>query len=342
MESGRNFRRTRRLRRAAAAGILLLGVSLGGDVRGHWPSRQLPATTVGQTNPVVSSVCLHPTGQLIAAAGDDHLVRLWSVREFKLVRQWSAHTDWVRSIAFSPTGTELATSGNDGRVLLWDITTGTFLRTLAEHERPVAMLRYSPDGRLMATIGFADKLRVYEVATAAMLLELDCPCRDMRSMGFSPDGRFLAAGGRNGKIKIWDLTTGQAVRQLEAHEQRIRALEFSPDGVYLISAGEDRVVRVWNMLDGQVFDLPPLPAKVLSLVFCGSERVALGMSDNSIRFWDLPGRKELALLEGHAGSVSSLDYRGGMLVSGSFDTTIRVWDLSEAVAGKPSGGLGAR
>ena len=342
MNSGRKHWRSRRVRSALITGGLLFGLTWSGELLAQWPSRQLPAVMTAEIRPVVSTVCLHPGGNLIAAAGDDHLIRIWSARDLKLVQQWSAHTDWVRSIAFSPDGSELATSGNDGRVLLWDVATGTLRRSLAKHERPVAMLRYSPDGQSMATTGFADKLRLYEVTTGRLLVELDCPCRDMRSMAFSPDSRLLAAGGRNGKVQIWDLTTGQPLQKLSAHEQRIRALEFSPDGAYLISAGEDRLVRVWNMLDGQVFDLPPLSAKVLSLVFCGAEKVALGMSDNSIRLWDLPGRKELALLGGHVGSVSTLDYRDGLLVSGSFDTTIRLWDLKETVAGNPAGGIHAR
>ena len=35
-------------------------------------------------------------------------------------------------------------------------------------------------------------------------------------------------------------------------------------------------------------------------------------------------------LEGHTGTVSSLDWRGGVLVSGSYDTTVRIWRMSPA------------
>ena len=50
-----------------------------------------------------------------------------------------------------------------------------------------------------------------------------------------------------------------------------------------------------------------------------------GGSDNQIYVWDLQTMNQIGTLKGHTGSITSLDYQNGILVSGSYDTQIRFW-----------------
>ena len=60
--------------------------------------------------------------------------------------------------------------------------------------------------------------------------------------------------------------------------------------------------------------------------------MAAGGSDNLIRLWDLSARTDQLELVGHTGSVTALvwDARTDQLVSGSFDTTVRFWQLKDS------------
>ena len=71
---------------------------------------------------------------------------------------------------------------------------------------------------------------------------------------------------------------------------------------------------------------------VIALAFVGPQLLAAGGSDNMIRLWDLASRSEVGVLTGHEGSVASLTSDGDVLVSGSFDATIRVWTIEQRVA----------
>ena len=62
--------------------------------------------------------------------------------------------------------------------------------------------------------------------------------------------------------------------------------------------------------------------------------MATAGSDNIIRLWDLSTRRELGQLTGHAGSVSALAYQDGILVSGGFDTFLRIWQVPDQVRGR--------
>jgi WD40 repeat protein len=68
---------------------------------------------------------------------------------------------------------------------------------------------------------------------------------------------------------------------------------------------------------------------VYAAVFLNDMTLAVGGSDNRIYVWDLATRAVTKELVGHTGSVAALacDQSGTTLVSGSYDTTLRVWKL---------------
>lgn len=277
---------------------------------------------------VITAVRIHPDGQLVAAAGDDHVIRLWDLTSGMLTRQLSGHHDWIRALAFSPDGKTLVSSGNDRRLLMWDVETGQLLKTLATHDHAIDAVVFSHSGLWVATAGFESNLCLINTLGQADRVDLECTCRDIRALAISADDRYLAAGGRDGVIRIWDLQSRQLVREFRAHQQRIRAISFVQDSTQIISGGEDRMVRIWNwQTDDQSVELPRLPCKIMAMVPCGPQILATAGSDNTIRLWDLHARTVLGKLTGHTGSVAALDYRNGTLVSGGFDTELRTWTV---------------
>jgi WD domain, G-beta repeat len=67
------------------------------------------------------SVAFSPDARLLAAAGDDRLVRLWDVRTGTLLSTLDGHRGNVSQLAFAPTGKHLLSSSSDGTVLVWDV-----------------------------------------------------------------------------------------------------------------------------------------------------------------------------------------------------------------------------
>jgi WD40 repeat protein len=66
--------------------------------------------------------------------------------------------------------------------------------------------------------------------------------------------------------------------------------------------------------------------------------VAVSGSDNTIRILDPRQSKNVAKLVGHDGSVAVLQRTSSHLFSGSFDTTVRTWNIEEAVRGLDKSG----
>jgi len=288
---------------------------------------QVPADGIRHHAAVITAIALQPNGSLVAAAGDDHVIRLWNMRDGQLVRRLTGHVDWIRALEFSPAGATLISAGNDGQVLAWDASTGTERAKLAAHGQAVEALAISHDGRWMVTAGFQDPIRIYALGIGTMLREIECPCRDIRALVISADDRYWAAGGRDGVTRVWDAAMGRMIAHAAAHRRRIRAMAFTAGGTQLVSAGEDRQIRVWNWQAGDAAFSLPINAKILSIALCDGTTIAAGCSDNVIRLWDRATRQPIGTLAGHTGSVAALAYRDGILVSGGYDTVLRFWPL---------------
>jgi WD40 repeat protein len=294
---------------------------------------QSPADGPRQYPAVVSAIAIQPHGRWVAAAGDDHVIRIWNIDSGALITRLSGHRDWIRAVAFSPAGDRLVSSGNDRRVLLWDVPNGRLHSQIAELKHAVDAVAFSHGGQWVITAGFEDHLYLLDLHEGSREYAIPCACPDNRALAISSDDRHVAAGGRDGFIRIWDVTQRRWIRETRAHALRIRAIQFAQDDQQLISGGEDRSVRVWNWnTDDQAYALPMQPAKVLAMTACGPQLVATAGSDNIIRLWDLATRQELQQLTGHTGSVSALAFQDGYLVSGGFDTFLRIWQVPEHTA----------
>ena len=73
------------------------------------------------------------------------------------------------------------------------------------------------------------------------------------------------------------------------------------------------------------------PGEGLLARFLDSQHLATGGTDDRITIWDLDSKEAASQLVGHTGTVAALacDATGNVLVSGSYDTTLCIWNLAE-------------
>jgi WD40 repeat protein len=109
--------------------IVVLAIAPPGTVQASSPAvqatRVIRCANDDQHRPaVVTGVAISADGQLIAAASDDHAVRLWNVETGELRACLNGHRDWVRTVALSADGRTLASGANDHTVVLWNAMSG--------------------------------------------------------------------------------------------------------------------------------------------------------------------------------------------------------------------------
>lgn len=281
--------------------------------------------------PVMTAVAVSPDGRLIAAAGDDHFVRLWNAADGSLTAAWREHTDWVRAVVFHPAGKRLLTAGDDHQTRLWDLSNGSVLKVVQNPGGVLHRALFLPDGKRWVTTGFDDRVRIYDTESGEPVQELTAASDDVRALAVAPNGTTLAAAGRNGVLRIWNLADYKQTAEAPAHRMRIRVLTYSPDGDRIVTAGDDRKFFLWSADGSRQATLANPPGRLMAAAFLDAERVAVGGSDNVIRIIDVAARRELKQFVGHTGSIAALDYYAdaGLLASSSFDTTVRLWQLGD-------------
>ena len=310
--------------RLLARSFILPTIATG---RADWQCRVIETTPRKDSDqtPVVTGVAIQPTGRWLAVVGDDHVVSLLDLNRLEFTGHFLRHQDWVRAATFTPDGEALLTAGNDGRILVWTISSIGQERELARHDAAVFSIDVSRDGKRVAAAGFEKLVRIYDLRDGNVEQELDGPCNDIDAVAFSADDQYLAAGGRNGVTRVWEAATGKTVVDFRAQRTRIRSLEFTPDG-RVAGCGNDCDVTLTDPKSPNASrTLPRHGGKLFAVKMMDGGQLATSGSDNCIHIWDIETLKKIDQLNGHTGTVSCLDYHAGMLVSGSYDTQVRIW-----------------
>jgi WD40 repeat protein len=311
----------------------------------NWPSRILDTQRVGEVSPVVTGIAVRPGSNEAVIVGDDHVVHLVEINTGRLIQTLPGHEDWIRTIAFSPNGNTLLTAGSDRRILKWDLEQKRW-GIFASENASIESIAFSPDGNWVAAVGFDSTLRIYDAKTGQKTTDLACPSGDLRAVAFSPDGQRLAAGGRSGQLLIWENRNQQwkSISQNSIHQQRIQGIGFA-NADQVISIGEDRLVHVTDLGSATGSGvIATMPSKLFSMVVLSPTLIACGGSDNRIHLIDLQEKKTIGYLDSHQGTISSLAFADGKLISGSYDGETRVWQAQAGItvaARDPNGLLSA-
>lgn len=217
---------------------------------------------------------------------------------FILDRTLRTPTQPIRGLAFGGNPPTLVALGGDGLLWLWNAVSGDLAKTItpAGHPKPVSCMALSPDGKWIVLGEDFTKAEIF-----------------------------------TGKVELLDAVAGRDVRALATHHWEVEGMAFSQDGRWLVSSSWDRKVRVMEFPSGnqvREFENPSKPYGVA--ISPDSKIIASGGMDSTVTLWDRQSGKQLHLLSGHSGGISSVAFSpdGKYLASASADGSVRIWNVS--------------
>ncbi|KAJ9059657.1 Ski complex subunit Rec14 [Entomophthora muscae] len=266
-------------------------------------------------NQAVWGLASSSRNQLISGSLDGS-VKIWAFKD----EQLSQEADFPNSHSLGVTCTDISSSGEvalstalDNKIVIYDMNTLRVARQIQVNAGAAFKACFSPDGTRIAACGRLGKVVLYSTETGELQDTIDTLSGQfLMSIKFAPCGGYFACGTNQGVIYTFDVVNLSVYRKFTVHHLPIRALAYSPDG-YKLAAGCD---------DGRITIYDPTYQSVLGSLIGHSSWVTSmqivredigdvllsGSCDTSLRFWDLTNMSSIANLK-VGGEVSNLPYQ---------------------------------
>uniref|UniRef100_A0A3B3RS45 WD repeat domain 18 n=1 Tax=Paramormyrops kingsleyae TaxID=1676925 RepID=A0A3B3RS45_9TELE len=216
----------------------------------------------------------------------------------------------------------------------------------------VTCLTASPNG-LYLLAGIAEAIYVWEVSTGNLLAILNRHYQDLTCLRFTDDSSHFISGGKDNLALVWsitnvlqpDLSASPEPRHVWAsHSLPITDIHCGLMGpqARVATASLDQTVKLWELSSGELLLTILFDVGIMSVtldpceyfLFCGGSdgsifQVSLCSTHISRDKTFQSDNEGSQVFKGHRNLVTSLSVSmdGTLLLSGSHDETIRLWDI---------------
>jgi WD40 repeat protein len=271
-------------------------------------------------------------GKTIISGSDDKTIKLWDIKNGKILRSLEGHSGAVNSVVPTMDGKMIISGSDDKTEILWDIDTGKILRTLNGSNHAVHAVAITIDGRSIICGKENFSLDYWEIQTGQQRPGWSTGAATNRKSVFSLDGNFIVTQAIDNSLIIWDARTGSLLHSLVGHTNWVNDWVFSLDGKMVISSSRDNTVKFWDVQTGSLintfvwtekgtkkgYDFNRLiPAPDGKSIICGGQIITTILDLNSFQAtqsyqWNLVGiSRNCKILLSHYPKDSMLNFLTG-------------------------------
>ncbi len=279
---------------------------------------------------VVNSVCLSLDGCYVISGSSDKSLKVWETTNGQCLRTFEGHTHWVTSVWLSLDGRYALSGSHDHTLKLWDVETGSCLRTFVGHTDSVSSVCLSHDGRYALSGGADHTLRLWNVANGQCLHTFWGHNGWVDSVCLSTDGRYALSGSSDHSLKLWEAGLDKKYPPAPYQLSKAQSIQelLSSQSIY-----DQALLQAKQAIElGQVVEAAGHIRRARAQP--GFQHAAEALELWRTLYLFLPRKSlisgwEAATFEGHTSKVTSvyLSADGRYALSGSEDTTLKLWDV---------------
>jgi WD40 repeat protein len=244
-------------------------------------------------------------------------VKIWSAQTGAEVRTISVANP--KRVAWSLHGNKIAVVTQNNQVSVFSSTTSALLFQISTtYSDSITDLKWSPDGSKIATSS-SDAI-IWSGADGSEVRRL---AGQYARLAWSPDstrivtGAYLNNATQHGVMNIWNAADGNLLDTISSFKFDVANIAWSPDGSQIAATGNDGddgfKLKVWktdktpvsNLSAGSIVAWSPDGKNIISTTYSGLGRI-----------WEIFANTSKAILGYHGGTVSTLEFAQGKLLSG--------------------------
>nr|ANM86684.1 F-box and WD40 domain protein [Cladonia uncialis subsp. uncialis]AUW30870.1 putative F-box and WD40 domain protein [Cladonia uncialis subsp. uncialis] len=275
-----------------------------------------------------SVYCVQFDEDKILTGSRDRTVRIWDARSYECVKVVGLPIRNA-SAAAHPLQLETVDEGHRPFTTVFSPETNvehTAVLPYLYHTGSILCLQYDDD--LMVTGSSDFTLIMWDVkADYKPIRRLRAHTAGVLDVCF--DEQYIVSCSKDATVCLWDRRSGEFVRRLSGHRGPVNAVQLR--GNLVVSASGDGIAKLWNLTSGLcIKEFLSKDRGMACVEFSPDSRTILaGGNDQVIYQFDTNTGELVREMKGHEGLVRSLhlDSASGRLVSGSYDTSVKAYDL---------------
>lgn len=295
-------------------------------------------------------------GKTLASAGAEATLILWDAEAGTKREAIKTAFHSIAALSLTPDGKTLVAGGLEikgdaelGALRFFNAADGKEAREPIPQGSAVTAVAFHPGSDRVVSAGKDFILRGWDVKAGKQTHKWVGHYGIVTGLAFSPDGGSLVSGSVDRDIKVWNANASSGPEVVAAHSDWTQALALNARNTLLASGARDGAVKLWNPADGkEVLAVGTLKGAITALAFSNhKEKTFLAAStrdannQGEIQVWQIEGDTkkgfkavEKQTFKGHSKGVTCLAFypaadRADVLVSGSADNTVRVWDIDK-------------
>jgi WD40 repeat protein len=299
----------------------------------------------------INCAAFSPDSRQIISGSKDKTLRLWSSETGNMIKVFNGHTLPVTAVCFSSDGRYLFSGSDDATICVWNIEYGNKIKTFIGHKQSlkgITCMTISKDNGQLMSGDNNGVIRFWDIKSSVDSNTFKNSTKVLDGgIILSFDGKQLISWTDNNKLCYQDITTNVIVyKNFEAPqsdkayddlhissqeltyvydadsntsyyknakpERKVQCVSLSPDGTKLMSGNTDGTLTLWDVETG-----------CIQYTFNGCTTSLYDHFTGNVN----------DDFDGHTNPVSCLAWsaNGKLLISGSQDCTLRLWDIEKHI-----------